>query len=105
MLPKKVNVAGVNYRVIEVPEIDDNPDVMGTCLYQKSTIKIKSTLSDDKKEQTFVHELLHACFNEAGFNEQDEDMINRVGVMLYQVLKDNYLDFNEPIVKRVEISC
>lgn len=58
-----------------------------------------------KKEQTFVHELLHACFNEAGFNEQDEDMINRVGVMLYQVLKDNYLDFNEPIVKRVEISC
>lgn len=33
------------------------------------------------------------------------NMINRVGVMLYQVLKDNYLDFNEPIVKRVEISC
>lgn len=91
MLPNKVKVAGVDYQVIEVKEIDDDPTIMGTCLYQKSTIKIKESLSDNKKEQTFVHELLHACFNEAGFQEQDEDLVNRLGVILHQVLKDNNL--------------
>lgn len=62
MLPKKANVAGVNYRVIEVPEIDDNPDVMGTCLYQKSTIKIKSTLSDDKKRTNICPRITSRLF-------------------------------------------
>ncbi|HHY74045.1 MAG TPA: ImmA/IrrE family metallo-endopeptidase [Bacillus bacterium] len=94
MIPNKVIVAGVGYQVISVQEIDDDPNTMGTCLYHKSLIKLKDGLSNDKKEQTFVHELLHACFNEAGFIEQDEDVINRVGIVLYQVLKDNKLNFS-----------
>ncbi|MEC1714749.1 hypothetical protein [Schinkia azotoformans] len=95
MIPRKVNVAGIYYQVLSVPEIDDDPNTMGTCLYHKSIIKLKEGLSNEKKEQTFVHELLHACFNEAGFSEQDEDVINRVGIVLYQVLKDNKIDFSK----------
>jgi len=93
MLPNKIKVAGIDYQIQEVAEIDDDPSMMGSCLYQRTIIKIKSNMSNDKKEQTLIHELLHACFNEAGFNEQDEDVINRVGIVLYQVLKDNQLSF------------
>lgn len=89
----KIKVAGIDYLIQEVDEIDDDPGTMGSCLYQKSTIKIKSNMSEHKKEQTLVHETLHACFNEAGFIDQDEDIINRVGIILYQVLKDNELNF------------
>lgn len=32
---------------------------------------------------------------EAGFQEQDEDLVNRLGVILHQVLKDNNLPFEE----------
>ncbi|MGM0776926.1 MAG: ImmA/IrrE family metallo-endopeptidase [Bacillota bacterium] len=95
MIPDKVKVAGIDYAVIQVDEIDNSPLQMGQILYQKSLIQIKHGMSEDKKEQTLVHELLHACFNEAGFEEQDEDMINRVSIVLYQVLKDNKLHFGK----------
>ncbi|USK61325.1 ImmA/IrrE family metallo-endopeptidase [Peribacillus asahii] len=93
MLPNKLKVAGIDYQIQEVEEIDDDPSMMGCYIYAKSIIKIKSNMSGDKKEQTLVHEMLHACFNEAGFDEQDEDVVNRVGIVLYQVLKDNQLSF------------
>jgi hypothetical protein len=62
---------------------------MGQVLYSTSEIEVDDRLSEDRKEQIFVHEMLHACFYEAGFNEQDEDTINRVSAVLHQVLKDN----------------
>lgn len=51
-------------------------------------------MSPTKKEQVLIHELLHACIAEAGFDEQDEDVVNRVSIVLYQVLKDNAFDFS-----------
>lgn len=93
MLPEVINIAGIDYTVRLVDEIDDDPNMMGSCVYQKTAIKIRNGMSDDKKNQTLVHEMLHACFNEAGFDEQDEDIVNRLGIVLYQVLKDNKLEF------------
>ncbi|USK61848.1 ImmA/IrrE family metallo-endopeptidase [Peribacillus asahii] len=103
MLPNKIKVAGIDYQIQEVKEIDDDPSMIGSYIYQKSTIKIKSGMSQDKKEQTLVHEMLHACFNEAGFDEQDEDVINRVGIVLYQVLKDNDLSFGDKMPRLNEL--
>jgi len=50
-------------------------------------------MSESKKEQVFVHELVHAMWNEAGYNEQDDEMVNRLSIVLYQVLKHNDLKF------------
>lgn len=99
MIPTNVKVAGIDYKVEQVEEIDNNPSHMGDVVYQKSLIRIKQGMSEDKKEQTLVHEILHACFEEAGIENQEEDTINRVGVILYQVLKDNHLYFGEKEVK------
>ena len=93
MLPNKVKVAGVEYDVEEVDGINDRYDVLGQIHYTKGLIEIDSSINQHRKEQTLVHEILHACFFDAGFEEQDEDMINRVGIVLYQVLKDNKLHF------------
>ena len=53
-------------------------------------------LYKDRKEQVLVHEVLHGCFWEAGIEEQDEDVINRVSIVLHQILKENdfYSAFN-----------
>lgn len=95
MIPQKINVAGIDYQVKEVDTviIGDSTSYAGSCDYVKSEIQLLTSLSQTKKEQTLVHELLHACFNEAGFNEHDEDLVNRVSIVLYQVLKDNRLSF------------
>lgn len=98
MIPKTVDVAGVIYRTKEVEDviIDGSTHYLGACDYVNTEILLKSDLQDTKKEQVFVHELLHAVYNEAGFDEQDEDVINRVAIVLYQVLKNNNLRFDRP---------
>lgn len=95
MLPERVIVAGVEYSVEEVDNviINGSANYVGSCSYTDTKIEILNSLSKTKKEQTLVHEVLHACFNEAGFNEQEEDVINRVSNVLYQVLKDNKFMF------------
>lgn len=95
MIPNKVKVAGIEYNIVQVDGVLERFNNLGLIHYNKGTIEIDSSMCETKKEQTFVHEVLHACFNEAGFEEQDEDMINRVGIVLYQVLKDNHLYFGE----------
>lgn len=95
MIPNKVKVAGIEYEVTEKDyvEINNDKNYQGSCHYTKASIEVLSTLSNDRKEEVFVHELMHAIFNEAGYDEHEEDMINRTSKVLYQVLKDNKLYF------------
>ena len=86
-----INVGSVRYYVIEKPviEIDDDKNYQGCCDYRKTEISILNELSDERKDDVLIHELTHAIFYEAGFEEQDEDMINRVAKVLHQVIKNN----------------
>lgn len=95
MIPKQVKVAGVNYSVEErdCVIIDGNSKYMGSCTYTNSTIELLNSLNDERKEETFVHELFHAILNEAGFDDHDEELVNRASKVLYQVLKENDLSF------------
>lgn len=95
MIPKVVKVAGIPYEVVEKAyvEFNDNANALGCCIYDKALIEVKSTMSEERKEEVFVHELFHAILNEAGFDEHDEDFVNRASKVLYQVLKDNNLTF------------
>ncbi|WP_034757763.1 hypothetical protein [Rossellomorea vietnamensis] len=95
MLPVEVKVAGVTYKVSEKEyvEINDNKNYAGSCCYNDSEITVLNTLSDTRKEQVFVHELVHAILMEAGYDDHDEDQVNRIGIVLHQVLRDNNLKF------------
>lgn len=97
MIPNKVKVAGIEY-VVEFPEfveIDGSRNYQGSASFRQDKIKVLNSLSKQRQEQVFVHELVHAIFNEAGYEEDDEDMVNRLGIVLYQVLKDNKIYFGE----------
>ena len=93
MIPTKIKIAGIEYGVIEEAGMESRYEHLGQILYTKGIINIDKDLPMDRKEQVLVHEILHGIFFEAGFEEQDEDMINRVGSVLYQVMKDNQLQF------------
>lgn len=92
-IPLQVNVAGIDYTVQYQDGMMKNYSLLGQVLYAESTIDIDSSMSQSKKEQVFVHELVHAIFNEAGYDEQDDEMVNRLSIVLYQVLKQNDLKF------------
>lgn len=84
-----IKIGGCEYDIELVEEVDEGSDTIGSVLYLKEKIKIKEGMSMHRTNQTIVHELLHAIFYEAGFEEHEEDMINRVGIILHQVLRDN----------------
>ena len=91
----KIKVGGMVYDV-EFKELDSTDGVqLGWCDYAKSKIEINNhNVSEQKQEQTIIHEMTHAIIHEAGLDlgDDEEDVVNRVGLVLHQVLKDN--DFN-----------
>lgn len=92
----KIKVGSLYYEVIEQEYFksqDDDRNLWGYCDYEQLKIFIRSSLSEQKKKQVLAHELTHAIFHGAGYTEQDEDMINRVAIVLHQVLQEN--DINE----------
>lgn len=89
MLPKTVKIGGVHYSVEEQENLINIEEAWGRIDFFNSNIRVDKSLSDDRKEQSFIHEVVHAIFLEAGYKEQEEDMINRVSIVLHQVLKDN----------------
>jgi hypothetical protein len=97
MLPKKVNVAGVNFSVEAVPvvEIHDNKNYNGACWHSKTKIEILDLLSEERKKEVFVHELTHALFFEAEFDDDihTEETVKRLGRVLFQVLRENDFSF------------
>lgn len=92
---RSVDVAGVMYNVVEKPfiEITGDRNYQGLCSFTDTELNILESLSEERKKSVFVHELLHAIFYEAGYDEHDEDMINRVANVLCQVLKNNDFRF------------
>lgn len=95
MIPNKIDVAGVTYSVEEkeVVIIGDSTGYAGLCNYKDAKIEVLQDMSPERKEETFVHELFHAILFESGFDEHDEDLVERASRVLYQVLKDNKLYF------------
>ncbi|MCM3789440.1 ImmA/IrrE family metallo-endopeptidase [Domibacillus indicus] len=93
---ENVKVGSINYDVQKVENMNEDFSLLGQIHYHKGIIQLDETMSEDRKNQVLTHEVLHGVFYEAGFDEQEEDMIRRVGAVLHQVLKENdfYSAFN-----------
>lgn len=89
---ENVKVAGIEYKVQVKELVDNDPNTYGSCVYHDAHIEIRKGLSRERTEQTFVHELLHATIFEAGYRIEDYgEMVERVSVILHQVIKENDL--------------
>ncbi|MBU7455687.1 ImmA/IrrE family metallo-endopeptidase [Leuconostoc fallax] len=94
-IPKSIKVGAIDYK-IEITHLDknDNGDILlGQCDYITNTIQINEESSKERQEQTLYHELVHALFFESSNNEfqDNERLVDSVGLMLHQVVKNNQL--------------
>lgn len=90
----KIKVAGVHYEIKEVENLALNHGLYGQVIYQTQTIQIEKSLKADRKNETIIHELLHAILYEAGYEEQGDDMeelVTRAAKVLAQTLLENYI--------------
>ena len=94
MLPDKIKVGGITYAIERVDEPMEASDEPAAVFYQQQKIKIKKTLAEEVTELYLWHEILHIIFNHIGFYpENDEELVDRISKTLYQVLKDNQINW------------
>ena len=94
---KEIRVGGIDYDV-SVKDLShcDSPELIRLGNHNEADMKIEISdrLPRQKRNQTFIHEMLHAVVCESGaVIENEEDIVNQMGLVLYQVLRDNDLSF------------
>lgn len=90
-LPAEIKIGGITYSVVEKETVDNSPDCYGVVIYADNHIEIKKSLSDERKAQTLIHEMLHAVFFESGYENHEEKLSDQLALTLHQVLKENDL--------------
>jgi hypothetical protein len=91
-LPSSVRIAGITYKVKHVPLIDEEPRTLGWCDPLSQTIKIKEGLSEERERIVFLHEVIHAVFDEYSIEPKDdvlEQVTEGLAKGLSQALGDN----------------
>jgi hypothetical protein len=86
-------VGALDYKVTETPDLLRKHELFGQVTYDDGLIEIEPTLSEQRKHNVIIHELVHAMLFEAGYDEQDEEQVRRLGNVLTQVLRDNDFGF------------
>lgn len=96
-IPKKLKVGGMEYKVIQ-GYIFKEVDLMGQAAHNQNEIRLadkephnSQTYNIQKKEECFIHEMLHAIDCVYNNNATDEKTVDRLSQGIYQVLKDNKL--------------
>ena len=89
---KEVKIGGIVYPIEIANDFTGETGDWGQTNFKKSKITIDSNLDKQRLNQTLVHEIAHCIFEEAGL-EQEEDKVNRLGIVLHQVLTDNDFSF------------
>ena len=98
-IPKKIKIRAFVYTVTENQDVANEGNVFGSTHLRRQKIFIEPSETQQKKEHTFIHEIIHAVWNQIGLNTRvnkdnpklEEEIIDGLSHGLYQVLKDNNL--------------
>lgn len=84
-IPRKVTVAGVDFKVSEAKGLGRNDAKRGETQYFDREIKLDSDLVPQEKCQTFIHEVTHAI-DDTFDCKLSESQVKRMAHGFYQVL-------------------
>lgn len=88
MLPSELTIQGLDFSVAEVELVSRDTMADGEIDCTEQTIRIYSGLSQQKKEQTLFHELIHGCLAQLQYTDEyeDEKLVQGLAVSLHQAL-------------------
>lgn len=91
-IPKTLRIGAVLWTVQQVPPDEfDGGSACGDTNRALALIRINHDLPEDMKEQTFMHELLHAIDFQL-----DHDVVELMAALLHQVFSANGICFDPP---------
>ena len=93
-IPSKVRIGSIDYDVELTDEtlVLNAQQSLGIIDYDNTKIRIaKNIQSQQKQEQTFLHEVVHAITREfkIDFTEDEETIVDKLAYGLHQVIRDN----------------
>lgn len=94
-IPKKLKINGFDWEVIESQDTANEGNCFGSTHFSTQKIFLEPSATRQKKEQAFIHEILHAIWwqqcvgNATDDKTLEEKVISAMSFGLYQVLKDN----------------
>ena len=85
-LLKKVMICGISHEVIETEDKFDYDAHFGQIDYKKAEILINKDLSEELKQETLCHEILHGMLVHIGRPDlsQDESFVTALSNAIYQ---------------------
>lgn len=88
-MPKSVNILGIDYKVEECETVDKFDPAFGQIDYASQTIRVDSTLTEQKREAVFIHEILHGVLDGLGMSDfnENESAVQSLATALYCVLQ------------------
>lgn len=96
-IPSNIKIAGMNWKVKLSKPVTDQGHCFGSTHLQSEEIYLDPQTSQQRQEETFLHELLHVAYYNTGlyerFKEQksEEEVVSALSAALYPILKDNNL--------------
>ena len=90
---RKVKVGWKEYTIEEVDSHRINEgdgEYKGRALHGPQIIRLNRDYPKDAKDETLIHEILHAIDVYAGLDLREEQIVG-MSNMIFQVLKDNHL--------------
>lgn len=95
-----IKIGPLSYEVIYSKDVTWEQDSYGTTHNAHEKIFLSPDYSQQKREVTFLHEVMHACFEVGGLNHRfgvktieqmptDEDVVRDLAMVFYGVMKDN----------------
>ena len=105
-IPRSIKVGGVTYRVKRGTR-EDHEEAYGITSHKHAYISLDPELDAEREAETLLHELLHCAIYKGGLVEffrhnkplTEEEVVQGISDGLFQIIKDNKLDFNEPPTK------
>ncbi|MCB2829755.1 hypothetical protein K3N62_06950 [Streptococcus dysgalactiae subsp. dysgalactiae] len=86
---ENIKIGGLTYSVEKTSDLQGKDGNWGLIHYKTQQIKLDDSLTEQLEDQTLIHEMTHGILVEAGYTDHNEDQATRIGLILYQVLRDN----------------
>lgn len=86
-IPSEFHQGAIKWRVKSVEDLGDRT---GQTDPNKSLVLLEKNANKQVFGQTFCHELMHVFFYEAGINDHDEVLIDKLSRSLFQFIEENY---------------
>ena len=99
IIPRIIKIGGFEWIVEENAKVASEGGVFGSTHHLTQTIFLDPASTEQKKEHTLIHEIMHAVWWQSGLAVRykgdkggiEEEVVSALAHGVYQVLKDNSL--------------